>query len=86
MSGREILEQLMAINKNCREALAENDFQKLQAILDLKKELMKFLKSCNFSEEDIPEIEQVLHDEEDLARLVIMKKKSLVEFLNVKFY
>ncbi|OAG28132.1 hypothetical protein [Thermodesulfatator autotrophicus] len=83
MSGKEVLEQLLAINRSCREALAQNDFQKLQAILDIKKDLMKLLKSSQFSKDDISEIEQVLRDEEELARLVLLKKRSLVEFMNV---
>jgi len=81
--GKEALEQLTALNSNCRKALRENDFQKLQALMELKKEIMKFLKNCSFSPEDLPLVQKVLADEEDLAKLVLHKKKALVEFMRV---
>ncbi len=81
MSGKELLSQLAELNEGCRKALEEDDFCRLRALMQLKKELLALLKGASFAPEDISEIQKVLKEEEELATLALNKKKRLEERL-----
>ncbi len=83
VSGKELLSQLASLNESCRKALEEDDFRRLKALMQLKKELLTLLKDSPFSSEDVPAIEKALRQEEELASLALSKKKSLEERLAV---
>ncbi len=81
MSGKELIFQLVTLNDSCRKALEEEDFARLKALMQLKKELLALLKKFPFSEEDLPAIERALRQEEELAMLTLSKKRSLTQRL-----
>ncbi len=86
MSGKELLSQLASLNEDCRRALEEDDFPRLRALMQLKKELVALLKNFSFTFEDIPEIRKALREEEELASLALQKKKLLEERLANVFH
>jgi len=81
VSGKEFLSQLANLNESCRKAIEEEDYQRLQALMQLKKELLALLRKTSFVPEDLPEIHRALKEEEELASLALIKKKHLEERL-----
>ncbi len=77
MTVKELFTQLKDINASCREALQDEDFQKVKILLQLKRELFQMLRDVTFSPEDLPLVREVLADEEALAGVAIQKKKEL---------
>jgi len=77
VSGRELLLQLAILNENCRKAILEEDFQRLKALMQLKKEIIPLIKKVSFSPEDVSDIQKILKEEEELASLALSKKENL---------
>jgi len=77
VTGRELLEQLRVLNHDCRQALEEENFRKFRALMQLKKELLRFLQQVPFELEDIELVKEALRQEEALASLAIAKRNRL---------
>ncbi len=77
MTTRELFQQLKDLNSACREALSAEDFKKVSALLQLKRELFQFLKKMTFTLEDLPLVREALAEEKALAGLAIQKKRDL---------
>jgi len=77
VNGKELLRQLRQLNKSCREALKEENFRKLKALMQLKHDLLYFLKKAAFEAEDLPLVRQALSEEEELANLALAKQAVL---------
>jgi len=77
VTTRELFQQLKDLNSACREALSAEDFKKVNALLQLKRELFQFLKKMTFTPEDLPLVREALAEEKALAGLAIQKKRDL---------
>jgi len=74
---KEIFQQLKDINASCREALQDEDFQRVKVLLQLKQDLFQLLRNMTFAPEDLPLVREVLADEESLAGVALQKRKEL---------
>lgn len=86
MTVKELFDQLRDINDSCRQALLEEDFYKVKALLQLKREIFQLLRQVTFSPEDLPMVREVLADEEALAGVAIKKKNELQARMKKSFY
>ncbi len=77
VTGKELLRQLRLLNQSCREALKEENFRKLRALMQLKQDLLFFLKKAAFEAEDLPLVQEALSEEEELANLALAKQAAL---------
>jgi len=84
VTGRDLLKQLHRLNQDCQQALEEENFYKFKALMQLKKDLLRYLSRVPFEVDDIELVKEALHEEERLAHLALAKKDYLEAKVNLK--